>query len=258
MATQYVDLNIITLNIGGSATLGGLPVILDLEKPDIVMLQEVHCSTSALNTVLRRYHYQGICNNCPDDERTLGTAIVWKVCLPVENVNCIELCRLQSCEIYGQTFFNIYAPSGQDAKSARRTFFGEDVFVAIRGVTNDKLPVLTGDFNCILQDIDSPSNQVNKRCPALKDLVTVFDLSDAFRTLHPNKVEYTWFRPSYSPARLDRFYVPQYLINNVSSVTHHASLSDHCFGKMLISLPTLTAPQSLPINRTKKTSWKLN
>lgn len=255
--TKNIQLQVISLNIGASDTLAGLPAILELENPDIVMLQEVHCSTDALNTVLKKYRYKGFCNNCPQDERTLGTAFVWKSHLPVNNINCIELCRLQSCEIYGQTLFNIYAPSGQVAKNDRRTFFGETVFTAIRGATDGKFPIIGGDFNCILQDIDSTSNQVNKKCQALYDLVSTFELSDAFQTLHPGTAEFTWFRPNYSPARLDRFYVPQFLINNVSDVTHHASLSDHCFVKMVFELTVTGGLQQAQIS-AKQCYWKLN
>ena len=231
-----INLIILSLNIGGSTTLGGLTPILELENPDIVMLQEVHCSTQVLTSIVRKYGYLCLCNNNPEDEKTLGTAFVWKKSLPVKNVFSVEICRLQTCEIYDQHLFNIYAPSGQEAKSDRREFFGGIVFNAMRGVTNGTIPILGGDFNCILQDIDSAANQVNKKCQALQDLVNVFNICDAFRQIHPYTVEYTWFRPNYSPSRLDRFYVPQQLVNSIVSVSHHASLSDHCFTKLVLKL----------------------
>ena len=235
------DLEILTLNIGGSATLGGLTLILELEKPDIVMLQEVHCSTQVLNTEVSKHGYISNCNNDQTNEKTLGTAFVWKKSLPVKNVFSVELCRLQTCQVYDQYLFNIYAPSGQDAKSERREFFGGTVFNALRGVTDGIIPVLGGDYNCILQNIDAASNQVNKKCQALQDLVHTFNLSDAFRHLHPQEVEYTWFRPNYSPSRLDRFYVPQRLVDGILSVSHHASLSDHCFAKMILRISSTDA-----------------
>ena len=228
-----IPLTILSLNIGGSVTLGGLPAILELEKPDIVFLQEVHVNTEALDKVVSRHNYKAMCNINTSDERTLGTAFVWRIGVPVTSVNSVVECRLQSAIVAGQLLLNVYAPSGQLAKNARRTFFGSDVFMAIRGVNDGKLPIIGGDFNCILHDEDSPSNQVNKKCPALLDLVNVFNFCDAFRLLHPNVLEYTWFRPNYAPSRLDRFYVPQHLAHKVHVLSHHASLSDHSFVKMV-------------------------
>ena len=59
-------------------------------------------------------------------------------------------------------------------------------------------------------------------------MVNVKSLIDAYRHFHPNKKEYTFFRTSCAPSRLDRFYVSQEILPKVNSVQHVASLSDHC------------------------------
>ena len=91
---------------------------------------------------------------------------------------------------------------------------------------------------------DTERNFADKKCPALHDLIETFNYSDVYRLLHPDGEEYTFFRPSCAASRLDRFYAPPGLIQGVRSVTHNASLSDHKYVCMLISLPalSLTAP----------------
>ena len=84
-----IPLTILSLNIGGSVTLGGLPAILELEKPDIVFLQEVHVNTEALDKVVSRHNYKAMCNINTSDERTLGTAFVWRIGVPVTSVNSL-------------------------------------------------------------------------------------------------------------------------------------------------------------------------
>ena len=86
---------------------------------------------------------------------------------------------------------------------------------------------MAGDFNCVLSALDTERNYQEKKCPALADLVTGFNYSDAFRLLKPNVSEYTFSRQNCSPSRLDRFYVPPFCVPFVKAVSHHASLSDH-------------------------------
>ena len=76
-------------------------------------------------------------------------------------------------------------------------------------------------------------------CPALKDLVENFNYSDGYRFLNPDGGDFTFFRPNCAASRLDRFYLPQSLLGNISSVSHHASLGDHHGTLLLLSLPDL-------------------
>ena len=55
-----------------------------------------------------KFDYKAVVNNDQSVEKTLGTAILWKTHLQNVTVNIIELCRLQSVEVCGYTFFNIY------------------------------------------------------------------------------------------------------------------------------------------------------
>ena len=88
-------------------------------------------------------------------------------------------------------------------KQERREFFGGELFRLIRGLGSE-VPVIIGDFNSVLSPLDCEERYVDKKCPALQDLVLGFNYVDAFRHLHPVEREYTFIRPSCTPSRLDR------------------------------------------------------
>ena len=133
------------------------------------------------------------------------------------------------------------------------TFFGQDIFEALQ-LDQQAEWILEGDYNCVLKPIDIEGgfgfNQ--KKYPSLGDLVVAADLVDSFRAQFPVKHEFTFFRASCAPSRL---YIPAGLVGEVLSVTHMASLSDHCGIKLRIKLCIDKA--ALPIF-TRSTYWKLN
>ena len=250
-------IKVITYNIAAKDNLGGLCDILVNEKPDIVLLQEVHVTTDELSSVLKNYNYETVVNNDSSDDKSRGTAMVWKVGVEVSNVNTLELARLQSVDFGPLTFFNVYAPSGQNNRSQRRDFFGRDLFMAARGLCQGNLPVIGGDFNCVMEEIDTESNFKNKNCPALQDFLATFNYSDAFRILHSDMVDFTFYRQGAAASRLDRFYVPPGLVKNVKSVFHKPALSDHKYGVMEFIVPDGAPPIVLP-TVDGSTYWKLN
>ena len=208
---------ILTLNVGNSSTLGGLLSILRIENPHIVMLQEVTLSSEQLNLIVTRFGYKAETNVDIANPAALGTGFVWKTNLPVSEVYNVVECRSQVLKLGNYNFANIYAPSGSQNRQSRRTFFGEDIFRIVRGI-GKSIPILGGDFNCVLSPLDTESNFNDKKCPALKDLVDNFNYSDAYRHLDPAGQEFTFCRPSCSASRLDRFYVPQDLLDQIISV----------------------------------------
>ena len=165
-------------------------------------------------------------------------------------------CRAQLAKLGSYSLLNLYAPSGGNNKAARRSFFGQDIFRLIRGSCTSSYPLIGGDFNCVLAPKDTENNFVNKKCPALKELVNGFNYSDAFRVLHQNEAEYTFHRQKCAASRIDRFYVPQSVVPLLQAVSHHASLSDHHYVVMRLNLPSfeyLPLPPKLP-----PLYWKLN
>ena len=149
------------------------------------------------------------------------------------------------------TFINIYAPSGNDLKQCRRTFFGETL---MRNLSHRKnRPILIGDFNCVLKELDTEANFLQKKSNELKDIVEIFCYSDAYRVLHPEKVEFSFYRPNCAASRLDRVYIPSHMSSKLASVQYRATLSDHKMLKVEIDIGVSQCEK----NETENV-WKMN
>ena len=83
------------------------------------------------------------------------------------------------------TIINIYVPN-IGPPHIRQTL--TDIKGAI-----DSNTIIVGDFNTSLTPMDRSSKQkINKETQALNDTLDEMDLSDIFRTFHPNAEEYTF------------------------------------------------------------------
>ena len=124
-------------------------------------------------------------------------------------------------------------------------------------MVHPNLPLAGGDYNCCFGRNDARFNAEKKTCVGLKALVNAFNLSDAFRYLHPDKVEYTFHRAD-SASRLDRFYAPQFMIPYIHSVQHlPQSYSDHCITEIVLNVPDLQRLQT-PTRSPRFSYWKMN
>ena len=236
--------------------LGGLLSIIKLENPDIVLLQEITVTTGQLKLFVAKYGYNAEANTDLLDISRLGTGMVWRSDIPISEVTSVVDCRAQLAKLGSYSLLNLYAPSGGNNKAARRSFFGQDIFRLMRGSSTSSYPLIGGDFNCVLAPKDTENYFVNKKCPALKELVNGFNYSDAIRVLHQNAAEYNFHRQKCAASRIDRFYVPQSVVPLLQAVSHHASLSDHHYVVMRLNLPSfeyLPLPPKLP-----PLYWKLN
>jgi exonuclease III len=249
-----VALKLMTLNTGNSRLLGGLLAIIRIENPDIVFLQELTLTSGQLKLFVAKFGYSAEANTNLLDITELGTGMIWKSHIPVSDVTSVVQSRIQMAKLGPYTLLNIYAPSGSNHRQERRDFFGQDIFNLVRG--SSSFPLIAGDFNCVLSAQDTERNFSDKKCPALTDLVRGFNYADAFRIVKPNAVEFTFHRPKCAASRLDRFYVPQYLLPHVQDVHHHASLSDHHYGILELELASLESVSPPP--RSKQLYWKLN
>ena len=63
---------IMTFNVGNTITLGGLLSLLTLEKPHIVMLQEVTVTSDQLSLMVQKYGYKAETNIDMSNPNTLG------------------------------------------------------------------------------------------------------------------------------------------------------------------------------------------
>ena len=242
---------VISHNVGGNSVhLGGLLHYLVADKPDLVLLQEVPAviGTEAMATKVKSLGYNASCNVDEEDNNSVGTACLWKNSVPVESihVNDLDPNRLQVIKIENFTFLNVYAPAGTNQRAQRRDFYGSTLFSGVYSLKNQSgfLPIIGGDHNCVLSAIDTEGffNKSHKYCKTLSELVNTYGYRDAFRATHPTVKEYTWHRPGSSSSRIDRFYIPPYLLQNLIDITHSRTLSDHYRVNMVLNLNLSLGP----------------
>ena len=193
----------------------------------MLFLQEINIETENVSGIVSRMGYSAECNVDPLHPTLPGTAIVWKTILNVSDLNQLIERRAQSVKCAGETFINVYAPSGSSNRRERWEFFN-DLFSHIILADKDKLPVMVGDWNAILELTDTTNNFQSKFCKVLDRLVRNMNYTDCFRHLHPGVMEYTFHRgANIAQSRLDRIYIPPHLVQFLISAQHKPGISDH-------------------------------
>ena len=85
------------------------------------------------------------------------------------------------------TIVNIYAPKIGAPHYIRQ------MLTAIKGEINSNT-IIVGDFNTPVSPMDRSSKmKINKETQALNDTLNKMDLTDIYRTLHPQTADYTFF-----------------------------------------------------------------
>lgn len=206
---------------------------------DIALLQEVW------TTNLKIPGYVEILNVC--SITNTGTAFLIREGIPVTNVERLESGRAISVEILDVTFINVYAPSGNNYRSLRATFFKEEIIYLLR--KDPKNLVFGGDFNCVINSKDQVPNF--NFSSELKHLITGLKLKDAWEVLNPTTVEYTYVTAT-SRSRIDRIYISTDLQRSLLKVeTIPVYFSDHSTFLACINL-------SAQPTRRFKNQWTLN
>ena len=104
------SLNFLTLNVGTSSSLAGAATLIEVEKIDIVFLQEVRLSSEQIELSLRGF--KAVANIDDEDPSRPGIALAWRHFLPVSNVVNLVSCRLQIATLGSIKLMNLYAHSG--------------------------------------------------------------------------------------------------------------------------------------------------
>ena len=241
-----------------SANLAGLVNFILNEHIDIILLQEIRISSEQLLAKVGHLGFKAEVNINNGDPSKPGTAIVWKSCIPISDVSTLVPCRSQIAFLGHYILINIYAHSGSGKKYERGNLFARDIFQFLSLYPSSSL-IMGGDYNSVLSavDIEDGIGFSIKCCPQLQDLVQTRNLTDSFQHLHPSARQFTFFRSTAAPSRLDRFYLSSDLLAYVQSVKHLPSLSDH--SGVLLSI-TMQGFQSSPKANLAKnnTYWKLN
>ena len=84
--------------------------------------------------------------------------MVWRHDVPISDVTSVVDCRAQLAKLGSYSLINLYAPSGGNNKTSRRTFFGQEIFRLVRGTSSASYPLIGGDFNCVLSSSDTERN----------------------------------------------------------------------------------------------------
>ena len=141
---------ILSYNVMSNSHLAGLLNILDIEKPDLVLLQELVLNTENLNILLAsKQVYRAVSNVDESDTRKPGTGVVWHESLPVSQVAALELNQLQICYVGPYPIVNVYQPAGSDNGPDRRQFLRDQLFRVMRRL-GTKLPIIGVNFNCVI------------------------------------------------------------------------------------------------------------
>jgi exonuclease III len=192
------SIKIATLNINGLTSptrVAMLEAFLWLQEIDILLLQVV---TQDILHDLCGYntHY-----NIGASMR--GTAIVTRDKINLENVTMIPSARAIAAKFQGVWLINIYAPSGTAQKQEREHFFNSELAYLLTGTSGHIF--LGGDFNCILETIESAG--VFNYSRALAELVHGFAMKDVWQDAPTRKV-YTHYSVS-GVTRIDHIYASQ-------------------------------------------------
>ena len=122
----------------------------------------------------------------------------------------------------------IYAPSGHTL--ARKIFFQNLQKRLSKHSKEQGTLIVAGDFNCVEKPMLDKVSQMSKdtSIKVLNTITSNLDLIDVWRTVNPDKIEYTCFSSSGFHSRLDRFYVQSETLNCVSKIEHKSfPFSDH-------------------------------
>ena len=182
-------------------------------KFDVVFLQEV--SVPAFNF----FGYKEQINNGPNNR---GTAILYKDNIPLHTFRHTLDGRGISAKFGHHTLVNVYAPSGSQNRQARNIFYGQTV-TPLFAATVDNV-IMAGDHNSVARAADCTG--AFHPCQALNRLVEGLHLADP--TVAKGRPVVFTHRTRNSAARLDRFYVSDNLLTQVTSMHEHpCAFTDH-------------------------------
>ena len=148
-------------------------------------------------------------------------------------------------KLYEEMFHivNVYAHAGN--VKDREKMFNDDLIYYLRN--NLQKTIIGGDFNCVISDRDSSSDNVNIS-KALLSTVRTLQFKDMWHVKNRN-IKYTYVRNNFG-TRIDRLYAKD-LCNYVKWIdVVNVNFSDHSCVKVVIAMPNIPKVGSY--------YWKLN
>ena len=222
------------------------------KKFSIYMLQVVHCSENTTDLWASEWGYKMLFSYCASNKA--GVSILFN------NTFNLQILKLFAdpnghfiiCDIEANTklltLANIYAPNEDDPN------FFHALFEHLSSFHCEEI-IIGGDFNLVLElekDKKGGLAKTHKNArKVVQDFSESLQLSDAWRTLNPDAMRYTWRqRQPDIHCRLDFFLVSQSSICNITQADIIPGFkSDHSM---------ITLSLSLHSNPSGKGFWKLN
>lgn len=163
--------------------------------------------------------------------------------------------RVIRTELNDLILYNIYFPNGQrgyDRVDYKLRFYAKLLEICNQEHKNNKNIIITGDFNTAHTEIDLANPKENQKTsgflPEEREWIDRFlksNFTDAFRSLYPEKIQYTWWTYRFEARkrgigwRLDYFLVSNQFMSNIESVEIHDQIygSDHCPVSINLKVP---------------------
>lgn len=222
------------------------------EKPEILCFQEIKAMPEQL-TAKQLALFDGVHSIWNPAQRKGYSGVA--TLTHQEPLEVIKGMEIEKFDIEGRiiqtryenfVLFNIYFPNGQ--RDQERLDYKLDFYKNLLDLCDEMHAagdniILTGDFNTAHNEIDLKNPKENRKTSGFMpeerawiDKYLAHGFVDAYRTLYPEKVEYTWWTYRFRARergigwRLDYFLVSEALMPKVEEVVVHGEVmgSDHC------------------------------
>ena len=230
---------------------------LDTIQPDVLGLQEIKAKPEQVPQLIREHpEYRSFWHSAGRPGYS-GTAVLYKP----EPLSIQTGLGEERFDNEGRTIrmeyedfflYNIYFPNG--GQENQRVPYKLDFYARLLEICDEhhakgENVILTGDFNTAHNEIDLANPKANQKNTGFLpeervwiDKYLEHNFVDAYRTLYPEKVEYTWWtfrtfaRARNIGWRLDYFLVSSQLMDRVEAVEIHGDImgSDHCPVSLLL------------------------
>ena len=256
-----MDYKIVSWNVAGLRAMVKKPEFEQfINNPDndftIICLQETKCEESQVKlpdyvTLKYPYRYWRSCDGTTQRKGLNGVAI-WSKIQPREIITSYEFDnegRLQIVEFDKFRLINVYTPNSQKFQNERyyyREAWDKVIIDLLRTMNNSYPTIFCGDYNVANEPIDivAPKQKLNKvpgffdnEREQFKSLLQKCNLVDTFRTMYPEKQQFTYWsnflkqeRSHSNGWRIDYFLCSQEIITNIleSNMMMEVKGSDHC------------------------------
>jgi exodeoxyribonuclease III len=244
-------MKIMSWNINGIRAVikKGFLDFLKKEKPDILCLQEIKIDDIARNKENLAFPGYEEFWNSAERKGYSGTMMLIKNSLKKEIISQKvfpnDEGRAQILELKKFFLINVYFPNANRELSRMpyKMNFNQKLLKHIKKLEKKKPVIITGDFNVAHQEMDlaRPKANIgnagftNEERNSFQEYLDS-GLTDTFRHLNPQKVQYTWWsyragaRPNNVGWRIDYFCTSKKFIKNIkdSYILNDIMGSDHC------------------------------